>query len=382
MPKPRSLIVRTAFSEGGASERQVFHCISRVVDRNFVFGEDEREEFSKLMRAAEAFSGVRVLAWTILSNHFHLLLEVPERPAGFDLEEGEFWWRMEALYSGEELEMIRGTFRSLLTTPGGAVGEAMALDYRRRFLDRMLDLSEFMKTLKQRFTIWFNKAHERVGTLWESRFKAVLVEGNPETLMKVAAYIDLNAVRAGIVSDPKDYRWCGYAEALGARKKEARERARRAMAAVMGEGGDGQGSTFSRDGEGKVNGEGATGGGPAAAKREWKRVQGEYRKLLFGAGDETASGKGGFTQAEVEKIVRDGGKLTVAQLLRCRVRHFTEGLVMGSKAFVNEYFEVAKAEFGARRTSGARKLRDCSEAGLFTIRDLGANGARKGGVGS
>ena len=374
MPTPRSLIVRTAFSGGGDSERQVFHCVSRVVDRNFVFGEDEREEFSRMMRAAEAFSGVRVLAWTILSNHFHLLLEVPEKPAGFDLEEGEFWRRMEALYSGEELETIRGTMRSLLTTPGGAAGEAMARDYRRRFLDRMLDLSEFMKTLKQRFTIRFNRSHERVGTLWESRFKAVLVEGNPETLMKVAAYIDLNAVRAGIVVDPKDYRWCGYAEALGARKKVARERARGALAAVMGEEeGKGQGSAGDRDG--KANGRGAgneaTGRGPAEARREWKRVQGEYRKLLYGAGDETVSGKGGFTQGEVEKIVGEGGKLTVAELLRCRVRHFTEGLVLGSKAFVNGYFEEAKAAFGARRKSGARKLRACGEAALFAIRELG-----------
>ncbi len=328
-----------------------------------------------MMRAAEAFSGVRVLAWTILSNHFHLLLEIPEKPAGFDLDEGEFWRRMEALYGGEELETIRGTFRALLTTPGGASGAAMARDYRRRFLDRMLDLSEFMKTLKQRFTIWFNKSHERVGTLWESRFKSVLVEANPETLMKVAAYIDLNVVRAGMVTDPKDYRWCGYAEALGARKKGIRERARDAMGVVMGGRVNGQGSTVYR--EGKVNGQGAAGGSPGdakAARQEWKRVQGEYRKLLFGAGDETMSGKGGFTQAEVEAVWSTGGKLTLAQLLRCRVRHFSDGLVLGSKVFVECYFEGARSEFGERRRSGARKLRGSVATGLFAMRDLGKNG--------
>ncbi len=48
---------------------------------------------------------------------------------------------------------------------------------RARYLRRMWDLSEFMKTLKQKFTSWFNREHDRVGTLWESRFKSVIVEG-------------------------------------------------------------------------------------------------------------------------------------------------------------------------------------------------------------
>jgi putative transposase len=124
------------------------------------------------------------------------------------------------------------------------------------------------------------------------------------------------------------------------------------------------------NGGGGVNGQVSTGRNRADERREWRCVQGDYRKLLFGAGNETVSAKGGFTQAEVEKIVREGGQLTTVQLLRCRVRHFTDGLVLGSKVFVNGYFEAAKAGFGARRKSGARKLGSCAEAGLFTIRDL------------
>ena len=79
-----------------------------------------------------------------------------------------------------------------------------------------------MKALKQRFSVWYNREHQRVGTLWEERYKSVLVEGAGEVLATMAAYIDLNPVRAGIVCDPKEYRWCGYAEAL-AGKKPARE---------------------------------------------------------------------------------------------------------------------------------------------------------------
>ena len=74
MPDPRRLIQPTTTPIH-------YHCISRVVDRNFVFGTHERDVFRKIMRQVEAFSGVRVITWTILSNHFHVLLSVPPKPA-------------------------------------------------------------------------------------------------------------------------------------------------------------------------------------------------------------------------------------------------------------------------------------------------------------
>ena len=86
----------------------------------------------------------------------------------------------------------------------------------------MWDVSVFMKLLKQRFTQWFNQQWGRKGTLWEERFKSVLVEGAGEVLATMAAYIDLNPVRAGIVKDPADYRWCGYAEATAGSRRAQR----------------------------------------------------------------------------------------------------------------------------------------------------------------
>ena len=70
---------------------------------------------------------------------------------------------------------------------------------------RMHDLGEFMKALLQRFSRWFNAQHKRTGTLWESRFKSVLVEDGIAA-QTMAAYIDLNPVRAGMVADPAGYR--------------------------------------------------------------------------------------------------------------------------------------------------------------------------------
>ena len=45
------------------------------------------------------------------------------------------------------------------------------------------------------------------------RFKSALLEGG-EVLAAVAAYVELNPVRAGLCADPKDYRYSGYAEAF------------------------------------------------------------------------------------------------------------------------------------------------------------------------
>ncbi|MDF1753979.1 MAG: hypothetical protein P1U89_14445 [Verrucomicrobiales bacterium] len=68
---------------------------------------------------------------------------------------------------------------------------------------------------KQRFSQWYNLRNDRRGTLWEERYKSVLVEGSQEALMTMAAYIDLNPVRAGIVKRAEDYRWTGYGAAAG-----------------------------------------------------------------------------------------------------------------------------------------------------------------------
>jgi len=98
----------------------------------------------------------------------------------------------------------------------------MAETVLRRLREQMFDISAFMHMLKRRFSAWYNKKHGRKGTFWESRFRSVLVEDEQSVVLKMAAYIDLNAVRAGLVKDPKDYRWCGYAEAV-AGKEDARE---------------------------------------------------------------------------------------------------------------------------------------------------------------
>ena len=195
-----------ALLEGLRGKSAIYHCVSRVVNREFVLQREEKERFVALMRAYERFSQVQVMTFVVMSNHFHILLEVPAAPEdrGASWSDEELLDHLAHLYTEREMGELRwelGHYRKQKMT---AAAEA----FRKRYFDRMWDLSSFMKVLKQRFTQWFNKKHGRDGYLWSGRFKSVLVEDG-HAARTVAAYIDLNPVRAGMVEDPKDYRWSG-----------------------------------------------------------------------------------------------------------------------------------------------------------------------------
>ncbi len=146
-----------------------------------------------------AICGVRVVTYCVMSNHFHVLVEVPQRPVEMPDDAALMASLKEVYGDGGGTGTIRQRLEFFRAE--GAQAEAEAL--RESFFARMWDVSAFMKLLKQRFTQWFNRTHQRKGTLWEERFKSVLVEGAGTALATMAAYIDLNPVRAGIVGDPK-----------------------------------------------------------------------------------------------------------------------------------------------------------------------------------
>ena len=338
-----------------AEKPAIYHCISRVVDRRFVFGEVEREKFRTLMRMQENFSGCRVLSYCVMSNHFHLLLEVPPMAAG-GLSDAELLKRLGALYP----EALVADVARELAEARTQGREQWAAEIHARFTYRMHDLSEFMKTLLQRFTRWFNRSHQRSGTLWEERYKSVIVESGIAA-RTMAAYIDLNPVRAGMVGDPAQYRWSSYGEAVGGGPKGHGKKAREGLVRAC----------MSHHGAG-------------FEAEKWKEVSRLYRRLL-GLALGSKSGK-----AEVEKGVvrpqmnaaemlesKDNGtvlpELGLAAMLSCRVRYFTDGAVIGSRESVNEAFAGARERFSGRRKDGARRMRGSGAAAagvLWSVRDL------------
>jgi putative transposase len=292
---------------------------------------DEKERFRKLMRAVEAFSGCQVITHAMLDNHWHCLLHVPvARPVC----DAELLVRLKHLYSRIEVREIGGTLQRYREQGLDKAADAL----KARYTCRMYDLSEFVKTLKQRYTQSYNRRHGRKGTLWEERYKSLLVGGRG-ALLTVAAYIDLNAVRARVVEDPAAYRFCGYGEAVGG-SGQARQGLQLLFEHLDYEGG-------------------------------WEEVARLYREQLYvrGERDEQAQ-KPGFSPEAVQAVLDAGGRLPKGQILRCRVRYFSDGLILGSRHFVDEAFARHRDHFGPKRTTGARAMGYGEWDGLCTARRL------------
>ena len=79
-------------------------------------------------------------------------------------------------------------------------------------------------------------------------------------------------------------------------------------------------------------------------------------------------GRAGYSPKEIREVLASSGKLSQAP--RCRVRYMTDGVVPGSKAFVNGFFEHKKEHSGPKRESGAWMMRGAEWGVLRTLRDL------------
>ena len=323
MRKPRIL---------GRSATNYYHLMSRVVSGAFLLKGEEKTFFRNTMRRLEAFMGVRVLTYCIMSNHFHILAEVPEVK---DLPDEELLWRIQGFYKGVDLKLRLKEYEKIKKETDKTGNDRRLKAWRKKYLDRMGNLSIFGKELKERFTRWYNWKNDREGAFWSARFKSVLVEDSESALSIMAAYIDLNPVRAKIVTDPKDYRFCGYGEAVAGGKL--------AQAGICAW------AQMDRRDHKKVS---------------WFIASAIYRVHLFAAGD----GKG-IDSERVKEVLESRGTLSKRELLSCRVRYFRDGLAIGSKAFVEEVFETHREWFGPKREIGARKIKRSSEP-FYCLRDL------------
>jgi putative transposase len=304
----------------------VYHCVGRVVGGEMLLGEVEKERMRLLIRRHARFCGLEIITHCVMSNHFHVLVRTPAIAA---VSDEELVQRACDFYEKNSpyLTSAQESFSSLGELPN---------DIREGLLSRMGDLSMFMKELKQSYTKWHNKRQGRFGTLWAERFKSIVVEDQPSVVSTVAAYIDLNPVRAGLVEDPKDYRWCGYAEAWS-------------------------------------NVVGAQAGYRSFLPGwEWRVVAREYRKMLFvKAGVSGHSDKRSLDDSVIRTVLEAGGELSLAQVLRLRIRYFNDGVAIGSKEFVDDVFREFRDRFGVKRKTGAREMPSIGGLNRYcTLRNL------------
>jgi hypothetical protein len=149
-----------------------------------------------------------------------------------------------------------------------------------------------------------------------------------------------------LTDDPKEYRWSGYA------------------AAVAGV---------------RVAKEGIRGIIDPGNRKDSNLTESmaRYRLWVFGEGmTEGVQGpdgpaiRAGISPEKVRQVFAQKGKLGWGDYVRCRVRYFTDGAVIGSRGWVNQVFEDHRQRFGPKRKDGARRFKFLSEADIFGLRDL------------
>lgn len=182
----------------------VHHLTSRIAHRVFFLGDDERNDLVECVRRCALFSGIRLLGWCVLANHFHLLVHLPT-PVPLDEDQllrryGILKGRKSANAAAEQLAKWRQT--------GNAKAADVWLDGLRR---RMYDIGEFMKTVKQWFTEEYNRRQAHRGTLWESVYHDRPVPMRVRDISRVLGYIHLNPIRAAATSAFEGYAWSSFA---------------------------------------------------------------------------------------------------------------------------------------------------------------------------
>ena len=305
----------------------VYHVMSRAAFGNRVLDAQGKEIFARMMRRQACFSGMEILTFCIMDNHFHLLVRVGAVDVN-KLTDEDLIQRYRALY-GHCKEMHPGQLHpSEVEDILNADGER-AVRLRAQLKLRMGDLATFVQELKLRYARWYNRTHSNRGSIWSGRYKSVMVEADGLTLEALALYIDLNPVRAGLVEDPAKYRWSGYGEAIVGKSS-----AQRGIAQVM-------------------------------RNHEVDKAMVIYRqRLAVVARFCTQKGKKEMTEETFRKIVEADGELSESVLLAYKIRYFIDGCVLGSEAFVKEHCKRLMPK------RSEKSLNQRLAAGVYSLRAL------------
>ncbi len=134
----------------------IYHVYNRVSRGAHVFrDEDEADRFEVLLASTKKRDDFQILAWCLMSNHYHLAVRMGE-----------------------------------------------------------VSLSRSMRFIQHRFAQSHNGRNRVFGPFWQGRYRSKFVE-DEEYLRQLIAYIHLNPVSAGIVKEAANYRWCGHREVVG-----------------------------------------------------------------------------------------------------------------------------------------------------------------------
>jgi putative transposase len=131
----------------------IYHILTRGNNRQDIFQEDEDfEKYLELLSRYKAKYTFKLYHYVLMTNHVHLVLEPAEMGGG---------------------------------------------------------LAEIMKGINLSYAQHYKKKYKHIGHFWQDRYKSIIISKD-DYLLACGSYVELNSVRARIVTDPKDYRWSSY----------------------------------------------------------------------------------------------------------------------------------------------------------------------------
>ena len=306
-------IARLKFSD---PEDGSYHIIARTIMRNdFLLEEGEKEYLLNLMKDLSQVYFVKIQSFCILSNHFHLICQmIPSAKISDDELKERF-----RLYYNEGKPIKQ--HRKLLKSEHAA--------FRKRFGD----ISKFIGDLKQRFSRWYNKKHNNHGHFWSERFKSLLLYGN-RALLSCMLYVELNAIRAGMVKRPEDYRYSGlYHLITGGRAAEWLD-----LKTIR--------HLITRWDNIKES-----------ARLTYRDILIRYLKLIYQEGMIERKRKTTIKQEEGDKSISSDFAGSHLLSFTRRIRYFSDGLILGSKEYCESKFRGCKSYFRTKKDRTAKKLR-------------------------
>ncbi len=288
------------------------HCYNRAVgtsdDRPF--GDAEKEQFVRILHRVAGLYAVRIVAYQVMSNHFHLLLQSPADPPSPD----ETCRRYAAFHDGK---------RKL--QPDSKMCQV--------WQGRLRDVSWCLRHLQHLCTAWYNRSRpvRRRGPLWAGRFKNTVLDSG-HALWACWTYIERNPVRAGMVADPADYRFCSYGVWVQTGQHPFAEAFTQTLIPAL-----------------------------PLAVREPDAVRTALRQEFARLAAEDAKALPAVAEAVVAAAAAEPPFALTAQR---RMRHWVDGLVIGSELFVRETMRRVRSDAEVGRHRLARAAPEQPDAAL------------------
>jgi putative transposase len=295
-------------------EQAIYHVMSRTALDGYPLGDLEKETLVNLIKKKSRLYFTHIIGFCVMGNHFHVLVRMlPES----DFSNADIKSRYLLYYEADK-----------------RIFPEENIPY---FRQKWASVSEFTREIKLDFARYYNKLHNRRGYFWGDRFKSVLVERG-QTLINCLAYIDLNPIRAGLVEKPEDYRWCSLGYHVQTGNKD---------------------NFLSLD----FGLSGFTRLDPA------ERLA-RYRRYVYEAGAIARPENPSKTIDSdiLEKERETGFNLDRINRFRYRTRYFTDSGIIGTKAFVSEYYQQFKNLFSSKNDKRPKPIKGIE--GAFSLKRL------------